>query len=578
MNRSNEFLKRTELPARPPKSGLFKGLTSLLKLLSWPFHKIFGPLVALGGRATVAKQVRWGFTIVLFLLILFSGVVLYNVQRISAGVEHLNMRVTPAAQTVGEILVGITKLQESVNGAMRSRDKSALAELGDRLVAQIQSIESLNLPALKEVLKENLPPEIVELEKNLALLREKGQLLNKQTDPDSLDKTMDDITLLTNKLARTTNNAKMIMWGNAVSETTNLAAASTNMLKIIGVLTAFVLVFVAVLIILIPRSLASVNREVKVAADSSAIQAEESAKAARQMIDSAEKIKTAFEDVLTAINEVVKGSESSSVAAENISKAIDNVFNLIGAAEQEVARGNDAVAKTIQTVQDYTRITSSIKEKLKSFETEISKVDDILGKIIGITDQTNLLALNAAIEAARAGDQGRGFAVVADEVRKLAVASARATEEIKKIIDAVQDATVEVTATMNQAVNGVSAVSTDADNVAGAFSQIKRTFVNIKNDIGKGVETAKGQINDSGEVKAATNQVLAAVQHIAAQLEETTASMEEINSQTDQIYQFYEKLMAVIQQQAGIAQSQVDLANQVISKIRKLHVFHSEVV
>ena len=60
-----------------------------------------------------------------------------------------------------------------------------------------------------------------------------------------------------------------------------------------------------------------------------------------------------------------------------------------------------------------------------------------------IAGQTNLLALNATIEAARAGDAGKGFAVVASEVKSLAVQTAKATEDISRLIGAVQSSTAQ---------------------------------------------------------------------------------------------------------------------------------------
>src|SRR6185437_1859603 len=69
------------------------------------------------------------------------------------------------------------------------------------------------------------------------------------------------------------------------------------------------------------------------------------------------------------------------------------------------------------------------------------QIGDVVKLIRTIAGQTNLLALNATIEAARAGEAGRGFAVVASEVKSLAVQTAKATEDISKLIGAVQTST-----------------------------------------------------------------------------------------------------------------------------------------
>lgn len=510
-------------------------------------------LKRLGEKVTVAKAVQLGFMVILSLMMVFSGIVIYNARRVNSGIDYIDAKLLPATQAIGEVLVEASRLQSDVQTAFSSQTPEALAKLGDKLYSQAGAMNDVYLAQIIQSMEGNIPPSLEELSESLKELQQQGQSISSANSGEARQESgngLDKVATLANKMERAATTAKLVLWGNTLEETKKVASTSLSTTRLAGILAICVILLSITLIAMITRALIRVNQEVKTAAEASAQQAEQTSAAAGEAINSAVQVKAAFEDVLTAISEVTKATESSSAAAENISKNMNNVFSVIGTTEEEIVRGNQVISQTVQNIEAYAQATNTIKEKVNSFQAEIRQVDEILETITGITDQTNLLALNAAIEAARAGEHGRGFAVVADEVRKLAEASARATEEIKKITNGIHDATGEVISSINRTIGGVTKVSKDATEVADVFAMIYETF--------------------SNRVKVAATQVLSAVEQIAAQVEQTTASMEELGSQTEEINRFNEKLLSVIERQAEIARNQAAQAKDVIEKIQKL--------
>lgn len=119
----------------------------------------------------------------------------------------------------------------------------------------------------------------------------------------------------------------------------------------------------------------------------------------------------------------------------------DNASRAEGAAIQADTaseEGKHIVSQTTQAIKNLSKEIHSATVVISQLKEESENIGSVLDVIKDIADQTNLLALNAAIEAARAGEHGRGFAVVADEVRTLASKTQHSTEEIQRMIEALQ--------------------------------------------------------------------------------------------------------------------------------------------
>jgi methyl-accepting chemotaxis protein len=262
----------------------------------------------------------------------------------------------------------------------------------------------------------------------------------------------------------------------------------------------------------------------------------------RTVQDLADRFETSVggivDSVATAINGMNRtASEMSRTAAQTtdrsttvaaaVAQATSSIKTVSGVAEELSASVNEIGRRAAESTDVAAKAVDDAKQTnatVDGLAQAAQKIGDVVQLIQDIASQTNLLALNATIEAARAGEAGKGFAVVASEVKSLATQTARATDDIKSQIEAIQAATGSAV----EAIQSISGTITRVNDISAAIAEAVERQGHATNEmagsihqVASGAETITTNIADvtmaAKETGTAANQVMAAASELSAQ-------------------------------------------------------------
>ena len=168
-------------------------------------------------------------------------------------------------------------------------------------------------------------------------------------------------------------------------------------------------------------------------------------------------------------------------------------------------------------------------------------ISEITSVVQEIAEQSNILAINASIEATKAGEYGRSFAVVANEVRNLAEQSKKATQQIRSILDAIQESVTRSVMQVEQTGKIVSEGSVHMGMVNNAVELLSNSINKMIQLVSEVAESSHEQLEGTSQIKEAMENIKQAtaqnldgmrqMEEVITGLKQTAINLKEMISQ-----------------------------------------------
>ncbi|CAO5681486.1 MAG: hypothetical protein NEHIOOID_00335 [Holosporales bacterium] len=233
-------------------------------------------------------------------------------------------------------------------------------------------------------------------------------------------------------------------------------------------------------------------------------------------------------DLKSSSDDLMKRSEAQSTNLQETAAAIEQLTSTIKMNSEHSQSVAYIATETKFLASESESIVNDAISEMRGIMKTSKKIHKIISVIEEISFQTNLLALNASIEAARAGHAGVGFAVVASEVRKLAQDSAKASEEIKSIIDHSE----------LQIQNGVGLI----DKTGMVLSEIVEHATHVDSRVGEITHTSLEQSCGLDQINTAVSQLDSITQmnfHQVQENQRTVSTLEKLAKKLNQKTAFF---------------------------------------
>lgn len=171
----------------------------------------------------------------------------------------------------------------------------------------------------------------------------------------------------------------------------------------------------------------------------------------------------------------IQGNNGEVIGGIAVSRSTKKQATLMEVAEKFAASSEEISATTEELAvssSELGKYMNQLSTAQNEMHRQVETTTTILEMISSVAKNTRVLGFNAGIEAARSGEHGRGFSVVAKEITKLADQSASSVNEIKQLLDELNEKVKHVASIVNDTVHISTLQTTAIEEISHAIQYL----------------------------------------------------------------------------------------------------------